>query len=437
MTQYFPRIDKIAFAGNDSKNPLSFKYYDKTAMINGKTMADHFRFTVCYWHTFRGQGGDPFGPGTRDFAWLKNKDPMQQAHDAMDAAFEFKTKLGVDYWAFHDRDIAPEGDSIADSAAKLNVLVDYAKQKQDETGIHLLWGTANLFSHPRFAHGAATNPDFDVVCYAAAQVKGALDATVKLGGANYVFWGGREGYDTLLNTDMTQEGNNFAQFLRMSRDYAREIGFTGQLLIEPKPMEPTKHQYDFDSATTLGFLLKHGLQDDFKLNIESNHATLAGHSACHDLQVAANAGKLGSIDANRGDPQNGWDTDQFPTDLYEATQIMLILLKQGGIGDGGVNFDAKVRRGSTDLADLFYGHIGGMDTFSRGLVAADKIIKDGVFAKMVNKRYASFASKDGKAFSEGNLSLTDLVKLGIDSGEPKQISGQQELYEIIVNDYLK
>ena len=436
MSQYFPNINKIEFEGESSRNPLAFRFYEENRIVAGKTMKEHMRFAVCYWHTFCGTGADPFGPGPQQLPWLNASNPMEQAYQKMDAAFEFFTKLGVPYYCFHDRDMAPEGNSVEESEANLWDLVKRAKQKQDETGMKLLWGTANLFSHPRYMNGGATNPNFDVLCYGASQVKAAIDATKYLGGENYVFWGGREGYDSLLNTNMKREKAHFAQFLRQCVNYAAEIGFTGQFLIEPKPMEPTKHQYDVDSATVIGFLREHGLENHFKINHEPNHGTLAGHDPAHDIQVAADAGMLGSIDANRGDAQNGWDTDQFPTNLDGAVDIMRIVLEQGGLAPGGLNFDAKTRRNSTDLEDIFYGHIGAMDTFARALLIANEINTESEIHKMKKGRYTSFDSGSGAGFEAGNLSLTDLRNLAAEKGEPKQISGQQELYENIYNIHL-
>lgn len=436
MKNYFPGIDKIRYEGPQSDNPLAFKFYDENKVVAGKTMKDHFRFAVAYWHSFVNEGGDPFGAGTRDMPWNQGSTPMDKAKYRLDAAFEFITKLGVPYYCFHDRDLAPEGATVAESEKNLMEIVSLAKERQKETGVKLLWGTANLFSHPRYMNGAATNPDFQVVCHAAAQVKAALEATVELGGENYVFWGGREGYMYLFNTDMKRELDHMGEFLRQARDYGRKIGFKGVYLIEPKPMEPSKHQYDFDAATVIGFLRAQGLDKDFKLNIEANHATLASHTFAHDLQVAADAGMLGSIDANRGDYQNGWDTDYFPTDLYDTTQAMIVVLENGGIAPGGFNFDAKIRRNSTDPEDLFIAHIGGMDAFARGLIVADKLIKQTNFRKMRKERYASFDSGEGARFEKGELRLEELAKLAGQYGEPKKTSGKQELYENIINQIL-
>ncbi|NBB76161.1 MAG: xylose isomerase [Bacteroidetes bacterium] len=436
MNEYFTGIDKIRYEGPDTDNPLAFRWYDESKEVAGKTMKEHFRFAVAYWHSFCNENSDPFGVGTREFPWEKSSDPMENAKFRLEAAFEFISKLGVPFYCFHDRDLAPEGESIAESEKNLSELVSMAKTMQEETGIRLLWGTANLFTHPRYANGAATNPDFEVVCHAAAQVKAAIHATVELGGSNYVFWGGREGYMHLLNTQMKRELDHLGAFLRAARDYGRESGFEGTFLIEPKPMEPTKHQYDFDAATVIGFLHEQDLLDDFKLNIEANHATLASHSFAHDLAVAAGHNLLGSIDANRGDPQNGWDTDYFPTDLYDAVQAMIILLENGGIAPGGLNFDAKIRRNSTDLEDLFHAHIGGMDTFARGLIVAERVMKDPLFREIRYGRYSSFDSGDGKRFEEGEFTLKDLRNLAAEKGEPEMRSGKQELLENIVNRYI-
>jgi len=433
---YFPNIEQITYEGRESRNPLAFKYYDENRVVAGKSLKDHFRFSVAYWHTLTGTGGDPFGPGTRNFPWCTSSDTITQAKEKMDAAFEFTSKLGAYYYCFHDFDIVNEGKSIQESERNLQTLVDFAKEKQAESGIGLLWGTANLFSHPRYMNGAATNPDFQVVAYAASQVKAAIDATIALGGQNYVFWGGREGYMSLLNTNTKREIEHMGRFLAMARDYGRKAGFTGNFLIEPKPMEPTKHQYDFDAATVIGFLNQFGLQDDFKLNLETNHATLANHTFAHELQIAADAGLLGSMDANRGDYQNGWDTDQFPIDLYELTEAMLVFLEAGGLPTGGINFDAKLRRNSTDLEDLFYGHIGGMDAFARALIIADDILTNSDYRQIRQNRYASFDSGNGQFFEQGNLTLENLRDLAVQNGEPAQISGKQELLENIINQFI-
>ncbi len=431
--EFFPGIKKIEFEGKDSKNPLAFKFYQPDKKIAGKTMEEHFRFAVAYWHTFGESGADPFGPSTKEHAWLKSTEPIQRAKEKMDAAFEFITKLGVPFYCFHDFDVVEEGTTVTESEKRQKVMVDYAKEKQNASGVKLLWGTANVFSNIRYMNGAATNPDFSVVAYAGSQVKNALDATIALGGSNYVFWGGREGYMSLLNTNMKREQEHMATFLHMAKDYARKQGFKGPFLIEPKPMEPMKHQYDFDSATVIGFLREFDLLNDFKLNIEVNHATLASHTFQHELQVAANAGLLGSIDANRGDYQNGWDTDQFPVNLYEITEALLVILETGGFTTGGVNFDAKARRNSTDLEDMFIAHISGMDAFARGLIVADKILNESDYKKMRVERYASFDSGSGADFENKKLTLEDLRNYADKNGEPKKTSGKQELYEAIIN----
>lgn len=432
--EYFPGIGRIPFEGRDSDNPLAFKVYDADKKIGGKTMAEHLKFAVCYWHTFTNAGHDPFGPGTRHFPW-EGATPMQTAENKVDAAFEFITKLGVPYYCFHDVDLAPDAEDIGQYEKNLKHMVALAKERQQATGVKLLWGTANLFSHPRYMNGASTNPDFNVVARAAVQVKAALDATVELGGEHYVFWGGREGYASLHNTQMKRELDHFARFLTMARDYGRSIGFKGYYLIEPKPMEPMKHQYDFDSATVAGFLQQHGLDKDFKLNIEANHATLSGHTFEHDLQVASDHGLLGSIDANRGNAQNGWDTDQFPTDLYDTVGAMMVVLRQGGMV-GGLNFDAKARRESTDMEDLFIAHVGGMDAFARGLEVAHALLNDSPWEQWRAERYASFDNGAGQDFAKGKLGLADLRELAARNGEPKQISGKQERYENLLNQYL-
>ncbi len=433
-TEFFPGIGQIPFEGRGSDNPLAFKIYDADKVIGGKTMREHLRFAACYWHTFCNAGADPFGPGTRRFPWEKG-DVMATAEAKVDAAFEFFTKLGVPYYCFHDVDMAPDADDIGTYEKNLKHVVALAKERQQATGVKLLWGTANLFSHPRYMNGAATNPDFNVVSRAAVQVKAALEATVELGGEHYVFWGGREGYACLHNTNMKRELEHFARFLTAARDYGRSIGFNGKFFIEPKPMEPMKHQYDFDSATVAGFLNAHGLQDDFMLNIEANHATLSGHTFEHDLQVASDHGLLGSIDANRGNAQNGWDTDQFPTDLYDTVGAMLVVLRQGGLV-GGLNFDAKPRRESTEMEDLFIAHIGGMDAFARGLEVAHGLLNDSPWEQWRAQRYASFDSGAGKDFASGKLGLADLAKLAAGNGEPAQASGKQERYENLLNQYL-
>ena len=434
--EYFKGINAISYEGKDSDNPLAFKYYDSKKVVGGKTMEEHFKFAIAYWHTFCGQGSDPFGPGTQSFPWDQSKDPLQAAKDKADAAFEFITKMGFNYFCFHDYDLIAEAPTLTESEKRLSNIVDYIKQKQQESGVKLLWGTSNCFSNPRFMNGASTNPNFDVVARAGAQVKLALDATINLNGENYVFWGGREGYMSLLNTDMGRELDHMAQFLTIARDYARSQGFKGTFFIEPKPMEPMKHQYDFDSATAIGFLREYGLDKDFKLNIEVNHATLAQHTMQHELAVAAKADMLGSIDANRGDYQNGWDTDQFPNNIQETTEAMLVFLEAGGLQGGGINFDAKIRRNSTDMEDVFLAHIGGADTFARALITADKIINSSPYKKLRQQRYASFDSGKGLDYEKGNLNLKDLYEIALDNGELELQSGKQELFENIINQYI-
>ncbi len=434
--EFFPGVGKIEFEGKESDNPLAYKWYDENLKVGNKSLKEHMRFAVAYWHTFCGTGADPFGPGTKKFPWDAGNDAIYRAKDKMDAAFEFFTKLGTPYYCFHDYDLVEEGDSITESEKRLHTIVDYAKEKQSASGVKLLWGTANVFSNPRYMNGASTNPDFNVVTRAGTQVKNALDATIALGGENYVFWGGREGYMSLLNTDMKREKEHLARFLTMARDYARKQGFNGTFLIEPKPMEPTKHQYDFDTETVIGFLRHYGLDKDFKLNIEVNHATLAGHTFHHELQIAADAGLLGSIDANRGDYQNGWDTDQFVINIYETVQAMLVILPYGGFTTGGINFDAKTRRNSTDLEDIFIAHIAAMDVFARALIIADKMLKDSPYLKWRKARYASFDSGKGADFENGKLSLEDLREIALKNGEPEQISGKQELFEQLINLYI-
>ena len=434
--EFFPGVGKIEFEGKESDNPLAYKWYDENLKVGDKTLKEHLRFAVAYWHTFCGTGADPFGPGTKNFPWDAGKNAISRAKDKMDAAFEFFTKLGTPYYCFHDFDLVEEGDSIPESEKRLHTIVDFAKEKQAASGVKLLWGTANVFSNPRYMNGASTNPDFNVLTRAGTQVKNALDATIALGGENYVFWGGREGYMSLLNTDMKREKEHLARFLTMARDYARKQGFKGTFLIEPKPMEPTKHQYDFDTETVIGFLRYYGLDKDFQLNIEVNHATLAGHTFHHELQVAADAGLLGSIDANRGDYQNGWDTDQFVINIYETVQAMLVILPYGGFSTGGINFDAKTRRNSTDLEDIFIAHIAAMDVFARAWIIADKMLKDSPYLKWRKNRYASFDSGRGADFENGKLSLEDLREVALKNGEPEQISGKQELFEQLINLYI-
>ena len=434
--EYFKGIGEIKFEGAASDNPLAFKYYNPDQIVAGKTMREHFKFSVAYWHTFCGQGSDPFGPGTQNFTWDQSADAVQAAKDKADAAFEFTTKMGFGYYCFHDYDLIREGATFGESESRLATITDYLKEKQAASGVKLLWGTANAFSNPRYMNGAATNPDFNVVARAGGQIKLALDATIALGGENYVFWGGREGYMSLLNTDMGRELDHMGQFLRMARDYARAQGFKGNFFIEPKPMEPMKHQYDFDCATAIGFLRAQGLDKDFKMNIEVNHATLAQHTFQHEIDVAAQAGMLGSLDANRGDYQNGWDTDQFPNNIQETTEAMLVFLKAGGLQGGGINFDAKIRRNSTDMEDVFLAHIGGADTFARALLTADKIITSSAYDKLRAARYSSFDAGNGKAFEDGKLSMQDLYKIAHENGELALTSGKQELFENIINQYI-
>ena len=434
--EYFKGIDAIEYEGKDSDNPLAFKYYDPERIVAGKTIREHFKFAIAYWHTFCGQGSDPFGPGTQNFPWDQSSDPLEAAKDKADAAFEFITKMGFDYFCFHDFDLIAEGPTLSASEERLSAIVDYLKQKQKDSGVKLLWGTSNCFSNPRFMNGASTNPNFEVVARAGAQVKLAIDATMALEGEIYVFWGGREGYMSLLNTDMGRELDHMGQFLNMARDYSRAQGFKGTFFIEPKPREPMKHQYDFDSATAIGFLREYGLDKDFKLNIEVNHATLAQHTMQHELAVAAKANMLGSIDANRGDYQNGWDTDQFPNNIQETTEAMLVFLQAGGLQGGGVNFDAKIRRNSTDMEDVFLAHIGGADTFARALITADKIMTSSPYKKLREQRYASFDSGKGEAFESGSLQLQDLYQIALENGEISSQSGKQELFENIINQYI-
>ena len=434
--EFFKGIGKIQFEGLQSDNPLAYRYYDENKVVAGKKMKDWLRFAVAYWHSFVGNGGDPFGEPTQIYPWNEKTDAIGKAKDKADAAFEFITKLGLPYYCFHDVDVVDYTNDINENDKRLQTLTAYLKQKQADSGVKLLWGTANVFSNTRYMNGASTNPDFHVLTHAAAQVKAALDATIALNGENYVFWGGREGYMTLLNTNMKREKEHLAKFLHTAKDYARKNGFTGTFFIEPKPCEPTKHQYDYDSETVMGFLRQYDLLNDFKLNIEVNHATLAGHTFQHELQVAADAGMLGSIDANRGDYQNGWDTDQFPNNLNEITEAMLIIVEAGGFGGGGINFDAKRRRNSTDAADLFHAHIRGIDTFARALIAADQILQKSDYKKLRSERYASFDSGKGKEFEQGKLTLEELRSYAIENGEPKVTSGRQEFYENIVNKFI-
>jgi xylose isomerase len=433
--EYYPGIGKIKFEGKKSKNPLAFRWYNPEQVVAGKKMKDHLRFAVAFWHSFCGDGTDPFGDATHSFPWkdMTNDDKIKHR---LDAAFEFITKIGAGYYCFHDTDVVGSG-SVLEIEKRLDKIVPIMKKMQKETGVKLLWATANLFSNPRYMNGAATNPDFAVVANAGAQLKNAIHANVELGGENYVFWGGREGYMSPHNTDMKRELDHMGMMLSLARDYGRKIGFKGTFLVEPKPMEPTKHQYDFDVATIIGFLRKYGLDKDFKLNIEVNHATLAGHSFQHELQVAADAGLLGSIDANKGDYQNGWDTDEFPTNIYEVTEAMMVILRAGGFKNGGINFDAKIRRNSTDKEDLFIAHISGMDTFARALVIADKVLNESDYLKMRKKRYASFDKGAGKEFEKGKLTLAKLRDIAVKNGEPDVISGKQELYEQLLNMFIE
>ena len=433
--EFFPEIGKINFEGKESRNPLAFRYYDAEKVILGRKMKDWFKFAMAWWHTLCAEGADQFGGGTKTFPWNEAACPVQAAKDKVDAGFEFMQKMGIGYYCFHDVDLVAEAATVEEYEANLKEIVAYLKQKQAETGIKLLWGTANVFGHKRYMNGAATNPDFDVVARAIVQIKNSIDATIELGGTNYVFWGGREGYMSLLNTDMKREKSHLATMLRMARDYARSKGFTGTFLIEPKPMEPTKHQYDVDTETVIGFLRANGLDKDFKVNIEVNHATLAGHTFEHELACAVDAGMLGSIDANRGDYQNGWDTDQFPIDSFDLTQAMLQIIRNGGFGNGGTNFDAKTRRNSTDLEDIFIAHIAAMDAMARALESAAAILEDSPLPKMVADRYSSFDSGLGKKFEEGQMTFEEAYEYGKQVGEPKQASGKQELYEAIVNMY--
>ena len=433
--EFFPGIGKIQFEGKESRNPLAFRYYDAEKVVLGKKMSEWLKFAMAWWHTLCAEGADQFGPGTKTFPWNGASCPIQAAKDKVDAGFEFMQKIGIGYYCFHDVDLVDEGTTVEEYESRLKEVVAYLKEKQAQTGIKLLWGTANVFGNKRYMNGAATNPDFDVVARAMVQIKNAIDATIELGGTNYVFWGGREGYMSLLNTDMKREKEHLAMMLRMARDYARSKGFTGTFLIEPKPMEPTKHQYDVDTETVIGFLKAHGLDKDFKVNIEVNHATLAGHTFEHELACAVDAGMLGSIDANRGDYQNGWDTDQFPIDTFDLTQAMLQIIRNGGFGNGGTNFDAKTRRNSTDLEDIFIAHIAAMDAMARALENAAALIEQSPIQKMLAERYSSFDAGLGKKFENGELTLEDVYEYGKQVGEPKQTSGKQELYEAILNMY--
>ena len=433
--EFFPGIGKIRFEGKESRNPMAFRYYDADKVVLGRKMSEWLKFSMAWWHTLCAEGADQFGGGTKTFPWNGAACPVQAAKDKVDAGFEFMQKIGIEYYCFHDVDLVDEGENVEEYEARLKEVVAYLKEKQAETGIKLLWGTANVFGNKRYMNGAATNPDFDVVARAAVQIKNAIDATIELGGTNYVFWGGREGYMSLLNTDQKREKEHLAMMLTLARDYARSKGVTGTFLIEPKPMEPTKHQYDVDTETVIGFLKAHGLDKDFKVNIEVNHATLAGHTFEHELACAVDAGMLGSIDANRGDYQNGWDTDQFPIDSYDLTQAMMQIIRNGGLGNGGTNFDAKTRRNSTDLEDIFIAHIAAMDAMARALENAAALLEESPLCQMVKERYASFDAGIGKKFEDGELTLEDVYAYGKEVGEPKQTSGRQELYEAILNMY--
>ena len=434
--EFFQGIPQVKYEGPGSDNPLAFRWYDENRVVAGKPMKEYLRFACAYWHSFVNNGGDPFGEATHAHPWDQKADAVERAKDKADAAFEFITKLGLPFYCFHDVDVVDYTNNVDDNDKRLQAMTAYLKGKQDASGVKLLWGTANLFSHKRYMNGASTNPDFHVLTHGAAQVKAALDATIALGGENYVFWGGREGYMSLLNTNMKREKEHLARFLHTAKDYARKNGFKGTFFIEPKPCEPSKHQYDYDCETVIGFLRQYDLLNDFKINIEVNHATLAGHTFQHELQVAADAGVLGSIDANRGDYQNGWDTDQFPNNVNELAEAMLVILEAGGFAGGGINFDAKIRRNSTDPADLFYAHIGGMDTFARALIIADDVLQKSDYKKFRTDRYASFDSGKGKEFEEGLLSLEDLRAYAVANGEPATTSGKQEYLENLVNRYI-
>lgn len=431
--EFFPQIGKIPFEGTESKNVLAFHYYEPDRVVMGKKMKDWLKFAMAWWHTLGQASADPFGGQTRSYEWDKADDAIQRAKDKMDAGFEIMNKLGIEYFCFHDVDLVEEGATVEEYEARMKAITDYALEKLAQNPqIKLLWGTANVFGHKRYMNGASTNPDFDVVARAMVQIKNAIDATIKLGGTNYVFWGGREGYMSLLNTDQKREKEHMATMLTLARDYARSKGFKGTFLVEPKPMEPTKHQYDVDTETVIGFLRAHGLDKDFKVNIEVNHATLAGHTFEHELCCAVDNGMLGSIDANRGDAQNGWDTDQFPIDNYELTQAMLQIIRNGGLGNGGTNFDAKMRRNSTDPEDIFIAHISGMDAMARALLNAAAIIEDGTLCNMVKERYASFDAGKGKDFEDEKMTFEEVYEYGKQVGEPKMTSGKQEKYETIV-----
>ncbi|MEJ7737981.1 MAG: xylose isomerase [Chitinophagaceae bacterium] len=434
--EYFKGIGEVKYEGPQTDNPFAFRWYDENKVVGGRTMKDYLRFSCAYWHSFCGDGADPFGEPTQLYPWNEKSDAVEKAKDKMDAAFEFITKMGLAFYCFHDMDVVDYTNDVRENERRLMLMVEYARQKQSASGVKLLWGTANLFSNRRYMNGASTNPDFHVLAHAGAQVKTALDATMSLNGQNYVFWGGREGYMSLLNTNMKREQEHFAKFLHTAKDYARKNGFKGTFFIEPKPMEPTKHQYDYDSATVINFLRQFNLLDDFKLNLEVNHATLAGHTFQHELQVAADAGLLGSMDANRGDYQNGWDTDQFPNNLNELVEAMLVVVEAGGLKGGGINFDAKIRRNSTDREDLFHAHIGGMDAFARALVIADNMVQNSEYRKLRSERYNSFDTGKGKEYEEGNLSLEELSEYAIQNGEPQLRSGRQEYFENLINRYI-
>jgi len=433
--EYFPGVGKIKFEGIKSRNPLAFKWYDETRMINGKSMKDHLRFAIAYWHTFCGDGGDPFGPGTKSFPWSGASGSMEATYNKLDAAFEFISKIGATFYCFHDTDIVGDG-SVFEIEKRLSQAIPVMKQMQKDSGIQLLWGTANVFSNRRYMNGASTNPDFSVLANAAVQVKNAIDATIELGGTNYVFWGGREGYMSLHNTNTKREIEHLGRFLGMARDYGRKQGFKGSFLIEPKPMEPMKHQYDFDTQTVIGFLRQYGLENDFRMNIEVNHATLAGHTFAHELRMANDAGVFGSIDANKGDYQNGWDTDEFPSNIYEVTEALIEIIQAGGFTTGGINFDAKTRRNSSDLEDIFIAHVSGMDVFARAMIIADKILKESDYLKLRKERYSSYDSNMGAEFEAGKLTFENLREIAAENGEPKQISGKQEMLEQLINNYI-
>ena len=434
--EYFKGIGQIKFEGQESDNPFAFRWYDENKIIAGKSMKEHLRFACAYWHSFCGNGGDPFGEPTHLFEWNEHNDPITRAKAKMDAAFEFFTKMNIPFYCFHDIDLVEYTNNVCENEKRLQTLAEYALQKQKESNVKLLWATANLTSNRRYMNGASTNPDFHVLAHAGAQVKATLDATILLNGENYVFWGGREGYMTLINTNMKRELEHLAKFFHLARDYGRKNGFKGNFFIEPKPCEPSKHQYDYDAATVIGFLREFDLMDDYKLNIEINHATLAGHTFQHELQVAANAGMLGSIDANKGDYQNGWDTDQFANNIYELVEAMLVIIEAEGFKGGGINFDAKRRRNSTDKEDIFYGHIGSMDAFARALIITDNILNNSDYRKIRSERYASFDTGNGKDFEKGKLTLTDLRNFAEAAGEPPLISGKQEYLENIINRFL-